>query len=96
MADDLHDASDYASSDASNDDADNAWVSDLLRESTESLADTPAVPMPPEVWAQLENALEAERVVVPLGRRRRGRSRRGRGRRSARLEYFTGPRARGW
>lgn len=81
MADDLHDASDYASSDASNDDADNAWVSDLLRESTESLADTPAVPMPPEVWAQLENALEAERVVVPLdSRRRRAESGANRGR----------------
>lgn len=72
MADHLHDASSDASDEASGNDADNAWVSDLLRENTESLADTPSVPMPPEVWARLENALEAERVVVPLDSRRRG------------------------
>jgi len=66
MADHLNDASE----DLSGDDADNAWVSDLLRESTESLSDTPSVPMPPEVWVRLENALEAERVVVPLESRR--------------------------
>lgn len=66
MADHLHDAS----SDASGDDATDAWVSDLLRANTESLADTPSVPMPPEVWTRLENALETERVVVPLESRR--------------------------
>jgi hypothetical protein len=66
MAKHLHDAS----SDASGDDANDAWVSNLLRENTESLADTPSVPMPPEVWTRLENALEAERVVVPLSARR--------------------------
>jgi hypothetical protein len=66
MADHLHDSS----PDVSGDDADNAWVSDLLRENTESLADTASVPMPPGVWARLENALEAERVVVPLESRR--------------------------
>jgi hypothetical protein len=66
MAEHLHDAS----SDASGDDANDAWVSNLLRENTESLADTPSVPMPPEVWTRLENALEAERVVVPLSSRR--------------------------
>lgn len=67
MADDRHDADDMA---------DDAWVADLLRESTDSLADAPAVPMPPEVWNRLENALEAERVVVPLASRNsRGSSR---------------------
>lgn len=67
MADHLHDADDRA---------DDAWVADLLRESTDSLADTPDVPMPPGVWNRLENALEAERVVVPLASRTsRGSSR---------------------
>lgn len=34
-------------------------------------ADAPASePMPPEVWARMRDALEAERVVVPLRRRR--------------------------
>jgi hypothetical protein len=70
MADHLHDSS----SEAFGDDANNDWVSDLLRENTESLADTPAVPMPPEVWTRLENAIEAERVVVPLESRRTRRS----------------------
>ncbi len=60
--------------DASGESADEAWVADLLRENVDSLADTPDIPMPPEVWARLENALEAERVVVPLAsRRHRGR-----------------------
>ena len=76
MADHLRDVSD----DASDNDAENAWVSDLLRESTESLADTPSLPMPPEVWARLENALEAEGVVVPLHSRRAGASGAHRGR----------------
>jgi len=66
MADHLRDSS----ADASGDDANNDWVSDLLRENTESLADTASVPMPPEVWTRLENALEAERIVVPLESRR--------------------------
>jgi len=57
------------------DSADDAWVADLLRESVDSLADTPEVPMPPEVWARLENALEAERVVVPLRSRTSHRAR---------------------
>ena len=61
MADHLHDVSD--------DSADDAWVAALLRESTDDLAATPPVPMPPEVWTRLENALEAERVVVPLSSR---------------------------
>ena len=76
MADHLRDVSD----DASGNDAENAWVSDLLRESTESLAGSPSLPMPPEVWARLENALEAERVVVPLHSRRAGASGAHRGR----------------
>lgn len=67
MADHLHDLS--------GDNADDAWVADLLRESTNSLAETPDIPMPPEVWARLENALEAERVVVPLASRRTHRGR---------------------
>lgn len=56
--------------DASGESADEAWVADLLREGVDSLADTPDIPMPPEVWSRLENALEAERVVVPLASRR--------------------------
>jgi len=67
MADHLHSSSD--------DSADDVWVANLLRESTDSLADTPDIPMPPEVWARLENALEAERVVVPLASRRSHRGR---------------------
>ena len=67
MADHLHDVS--------GDSADDTWVADLLRESTDSLADVPDVPMPPEVWARLENAIEAERVVVPLASRRSHRGR---------------------
>ncbi len=67
MADHLHSVAD--------DSADDAWVADLLRESTDSLADTPEIPMPPEVWARLENALEVERVVVPLTSRRPHRGR---------------------
>jgi len=66
MADHLHDVSD--------ENADDAWVSDLLRESTDSLAAAPAATMPLEVWARLENALEAERVVVPLSSRASRRS----------------------
>lgn len=66
MADHLDDATD--------DIADEAWVADLLRESADSLADTPPVPMPPEVWNRLENALEAERVVVPLRSRESSRT----------------------
>lgn len=67
MADHLHDVSD--------DSADEAWVADLLRESTDSLANVPETAMPPEVWTRLENALEAERVVVPLAPRRSHRGR---------------------
>jgi hypothetical protein len=67
MADHLHDASD--------DSVDDAWVADLLRESTASLEQTPDVSMPPDVWARLENALEAERVVVPIASRRTHRTR---------------------
>jgi hypothetical protein len=70
MPDHLHDASDSS--------ADDAWVADLLRQNTDSLADTPEIPMPPEVWARLENALEAERVVVPLTSRASRGAHRGR------------------
>lgn len=62
-------------SESTGENADEAWVADLLRESAESWADTPDIPMPPEVWARLENALEAERVVVPLAPRRARRTR---------------------
>ncbi len=60
--------------DLSGDNADDGWVADLLRESTDSLADTPDIAMPPEVWTRLENALEAERVVVPLANHRERRA----------------------
>jgi hypothetical protein len=62
----------------SDDSADDAWVADLLRESADSLADTPEIPMPPEVWARMENVLEAERVVVPLASRAARGAHRGR------------------
>ena len=74
MADHLHAVSDENADDS----VDAAWVADLLRESTDSLADTPEIPMPPEVWARLENALEVERVVVPLSSRTSRRTHRGR------------------
>jgi hypothetical protein len=74
MADRLHDVSDDNPDDNADHNADNAWVSDLLRESTDSLAAAPEATMPPEVWARLENALEAERVVVPLSSRASRRS----------------------
>lgn len=83
MADHLHDAD--------GDTADDAWVADLLRESTDSLAVTPAVPMPPEVWTRLENALEAERVVVPISSRAsRGSSRSSRSSGSHRGRWVAG------
>lgn len=77
MADHLHAVSDENADDS----ADTAWVADLLRESTDSLADTAdtaEIPMPPEVWARLESALEAERVVVPLSSRTARGAHRGR------------------
>jgi len=67
MADHLHEFS--------GDGADDDWVADLLRDSADSLADSPDIPMPPEVWTRLENALEAQRVVVPLTARRPNRTR---------------------